>query len=203
MVALVVALLSAAMAVVLGASPSPSSSAEASASAPVVVPVHDGLAAEQALASAFTERREQVRVVQAEASRAAVAARPTVVWPAAGAITGVYGERRGRSRHPGLDLDGETGDAVWAAARGVVAWAGPAPAGYSGYGTLVIVDHGEGVQTLYAHLSALSVATGERVEAGDRVGAIGTTGHVTGSHLHFEVRRNGVMLDPVAWLPAR
>lgn len=203
MVALVVALLSAAMAVVLGASPSPSSSAEASASASAALPVHDGLAAEQALASAFTERREQVRVVQAEASRAAVAARPTVVWPAAGAITGVYGERRGRSRHPGLDLDGTTGDAVWAAARGVVSWAGPAPAGYSGYGTLVIVDHGEGVQTLYAHLSALSVATGERVEAGDRVGAIGTTGHVTGSHLHFEVRRNGVMVDPVAWLPAR
>lgn len=202
MVALVVALLSAAVALALGASPSSSSPAEASAS-PVGLPVHDGLAAEQALALAFTERREQVRVVEATASRAAVAARPTVVWPAAGAITGVYGERRGRSRHPGLDVDGETGDAVWAAARGVVTWAGPAPAGYSGYGTLVIVDHGEGVETLYAHLSALSVARGERVEAGDQVGAIGTTGHVTGSHLHFEVRRNGLMVDPTTWLPAR
>lgn len=201
--AAVVALLSAAMAVVLGASPAPSSRAEASAARSVVAPVHDGLAAEQHLASAFTERREQVRVVQAEASRAAAAARPTIVWPAAGAITGVYGEARGRSRHPGLDLDGETGDPVWAAARGVVAWAGPSPAGYSGYGTIVVIDHADGLQTLYAHLSAVSVVTGERVEAGDGVGAIGTTGHVTGSHLHFEVRRHGAMVDPVSWLPTR
>lgn len=202
-VAAVVALLSAAMAVVLGASPAPSSRAEAAAARSMVAPAHDGLAAEQDLASAFSERREHVRVAQAEASRAAMAARQTIVWPAAGAITGVYGERRGRNRHPGLDLDGETGDAVWAAARGVVAWAGPAPAGYSGYGTIVVVDHGDGLQTLYAHLSAVSVVTGERVEAGDQVGAIGTTGHVTGSHLHFEVRRHGVMVDPVSWLPNR
>ena len=197
-VAAVVALLAGGTAVALGASPR-----LVSGPAPAPAPVHDGLAAEQRLAVAFVEQQEAVRLDRVRASRAAEAARPTVVWPAAGAVTGVYGERRGHGAHPGLDVDGETGDPIWAAARGVVVWAGRAPAGYSGYGTMVLVDHGEGVQTLYAHLSSVAVAVGDPVEAGDRVGAMGTTGHVTGSHLHFEVRRNGVIVDPTRWLPAR
>lgn len=193
----VVALLAGSAAVALGSS-------VAGAPTPVQAPVvHDGLAAEQRLAAAFGERHEAERLTQVRASRAAAAARPSVVWPAAGAVSGVYGERRGSARHPGLDIDGETGDPVWAAARGVVAWAGQSPAGYSGYGVIVVVDHGDGLQTLYAHLSAVDVVVGQAVEAGDPVGRIGTTGHVTGSHLHFEVRRNGAIGDPTAWLPPR
>ncbi|HEX2039334.1 MAG TPA: M23 family metallopeptidase [Acidimicrobiales bacterium] len=165
--------------------------------------VPDGLAAEQLWALAREERLAAARRAEAEASRAAEAARPSVVWPAPGAITGWYGERRGRSAHPGTDIDGETGDPVVAAAAGTVAWAGSAPAGYSGYGIVVIVDHGDGVQTLYAHLSAVAVAVGQPVRAGDRIGSIGSTGHSTGSHLHFEVRRGGTIGNPAEFLPPR
>jgi murein DD-endopeptidase MepM/ murein hydrolase activator NlpD len=194
----VVALLAGSAAVALGSSvvggPTPVQQASV---------VHDGLAAEERLALAFGEHHEAERLTKVRASRAAAAARPSVVWPSAGAVSGVYGERRGSARHPGLDIDGETGDPVWAAARGVVAWAGQSPPGYSGYGVIVVVDHGDGLQTLYAHLSAVDVSVGQSVEAGDPLGRIGTTGHVTGSHLHFEVRRNGVIGDPTTWLPAR
>ena len=126
-----------------------------------------------------------------------------LVWPADGLRTGRWGEPRGGRSHPGVDVDGQTGDAVWAAGRGTVAWAGPAPAGYSGYGTIVEIDHGQGVRTLYAHLSATEVDMGDFVQAGEQVGAMGTTGSVTGSHLHFEVRIGGQQVDPETWLPPR
>ncbi|MFP5371322.1 MAG: murein hydrolase activator EnvC family protein, partial [Actinomycetes bacterium] len=106
------------------------------------------------------------------------------------------------ARHPGMDIDGDTGDAVVAAAAGRVVHAGPAPAGYSGYGTVVILDHGA-LTTIYAHLSKVAVAAGEDVVPGQHIGAIGTTGSVTGSHLHFELRRGGVAVDPKGWLPGR
>lgn len=125
----------------------------------------------------------------------------TLVRPARGAVTGVFGERRGPARHPGIDFDGATGDRVVAAGAGTVALAGPAPAGYSGYGILVVIDHGGGVQTLYAHLSQTTVRRGMAVRAGEPIGAIGTTGVVTGSHLHFEVRRGGTAVNPKPWLP--
>lgn len=198
--ALVVALVAGTVAVALGTAER--AGADGRARPQAAVP--DGLAAEQEWAEAVADAvAVGERAAPVEVSRAAVASRPTVVWPADGAVTGVFGERRGRARHPGLDLDGGTGDPVWAAAAGTVSWAGWAPAGYSGYGSMVLVDHGDGVQTLYAHLSAVLVAVGDRVEAGDRLGSIGTTGHVTGSHLHFEVRRHGVVSDPTAFLPPR
>lgn len=126
-----------------------------------------------------------------------------VQWPAAGEVSGVFAERRRRHRHPGTDINGETGDPVVAAGPGTVVHAGAAPAGYSGYGNLVVIDHGAGVQTLSAHLSWVEVGAGQVVQPGQRVGAIGTTGRVTGSHLHFEVRISGVLVDPLTWLPPR
>lgn len=123
--------------------------------------------------------------------------------PARGALTGWFGERRGDHRHPGIDIDGATGDAVVAAAAGQVTAAGPAPAGYAGYGIVVIIDHGDGHTSIYAHLSVVAVKGGQRVTAGQRVGAIGTSGIVTGSHLHFELRRRGVAVDPEPWLAGR
>jgi len=122
------------------------------------------------------------------------------VRPAKGAITGTYGERRRHERHPGLDIDGNTGDPVLAAAAGTVIAAGPAPSGYAGYGKIVLIDHGGGITTLYAHLSKVAVGVGSTVDAGDYIGAIGTTGHVTGSHLHFEVRVNGDTVNPADWI---
>lgn len=128
------------------------------------------------------------------------APRPARVRPAAGAVTGWFGEGRRSHRHLGVDFDGETGDSVWAAAAGTVVNAGTPLPGYSGYGTVVVINHPDGFQTVYAHLSSVSVTNGQTVGAGDRIGSIGTTGHVTGSHLHFEVRHGGALLDPGPWL---
>ena len=121
--------------------------------------------------------------------------------PAPGPTTSGFGPRShpvtGRSRpHAGLDIGAPRGTPVSAAAAGAVTFAGSA----SGYGTTVILDHGGGLTTLYAHLSALRVTQGQRVAAGGVVGAVGSTGLSTGPHLHFEVRVDGQARDPVPWL---
>ena len=123
------------------------------------------------------------------------------VQPAQGPVTSTFGPRRhpvtGEHRHhAGLDIGAPTGAPVLAAEDGVVTFAGDA----SGYGRTVIVDHGGGVTTLYAHLSSIGVRVGQAVDAGTRVGAVGATGQVTGPHLHFEVRVGGVAQDPSRWL---
>jgi murein DD-endopeptidase MepM/ murein hydrolase activator NlpD len=123
-----------------------------------------------------------------------------MVRPARGAITGWWGEGRRTHRHTGIDFDGDTGDPVVSAGTGTVVHAGPAPSGYGGYGQMVLIDHGNGVSTLYAHLSRIRVHVGQTVAPGDDVGAIGTTGSVTGSHLHFEVRIGGTPVNPAPWV---
>ena len=121
-------------------------------------------------------------------------------WPAPGPITSPFGDHR---NHPGIDIDGNTGDPVLAAGAGTVTMAGLAPGGFSGYGTIVAIDHGGGLMTFYAHLSKVTVVLGQLVQSGQLIGAIGTTGYVTGSHLHFEVRVANHPVDPVPWLPTR
>jgi murein DD-endopeptidase MepM/ murein hydrolase activator NlpD len=124
----------------------------------------------------------------------------SLIRPASGARTGWWGEGRPGHRHTGIDFDGDTGDPVVAAGAGTVVHAGGAPAGYSGYGNVVLIDHGNGVTTLYAHLSRIGVRTGTRVSPGDYLGAIGTSGNVTGSHLHFEVRIGDRPVNPGPWI---
>lgn len=123
-----------------------------------------------------------------------------LAWPAPGIITSPFGDHRG---HPGIDIDGITGDPVKAAGPGTVVGAGLAPTGLDGYGTIVAIDHGGGLLTLYAHLSRVDVATGQHVDTGAQLGAIGMTGIATGDHLHFEVRVNNVPVDPILWLAPR
>lgn len=94
--------------------------------------------------------------------------------------------------HAGVDIAAPEGTSVRAAGDGVVVRSGRA----GGYGNLVVVDHGGGLQTRYGHLSRIDVASGERVSAGATVGAVGQTGRATGPHLHFEVRRDGRAVDP-------
>jgi murein DD-endopeptidase MepM/ murein hydrolase activator NlpD len=123
------------------------------------------------------------------------------VRPAAGPVTSGFGPRvhpvTGEHRqHAGLDIGAPHGAPVVAARAGVVTFAGDA----SGYGRTVIIDHGGGLTTLYAHLSAVRVRSGQSVAAGGTIGAVGATGVVTGPHLHFEVRSGGVAQDPAAWL---
>lgn len=118
-------------------------------------------------------------------------------WPLNGAVTSEFGPRWGR-RHMGIDIDGVTGDPVSAAAPGIVVAAGDH---MGGYGRTVTIDHGQGFVTLYAHLSGIDVEPGEKVEAGQQIGRIGCTGSCTGDHLHFEIRLDGVPLDPLLYLP--
>lgn len=115
-------------------------------------------------------------------------------WPVSGArITSSYGHRWGRS-HEGVDLVG--GSTIMAAASGRVVFAGQ----QSGYGNVVIVDHGNGYRTLYGHMSRISVSNGQSVGQGSKLGVMGNTGRSTGTHLHFEVQKNGVAQNPMNYL---
>ncbi|RYY58490.1 MAG: M23 family metallopeptidase, partial [Comamonadaceae bacterium] len=95
--------------------------------------------------------------------------------------------------HTGVDYGAPTGAPVRSVGDGVVSFAG----GQNGYGNTIEVDHGNGNSTLYAHLSRIDVRRGERVERGQRVGAVGSTGWATGPHLHFEFKERGVQKDPL------
>lgn len=122
------------------------------------------------------------------------------IWPYYGSITTYYGEPRGASYHKGIDVDGfgSWGTPIGAAASGTVvlaAWDD------WGLGYHVIVDHGNGFRTTYAHLSEIWVAQGQWVNQGDAVGALGSTGYSTGPHLHFELWSGGIPVDPLAYLP--
>ncbi len=125
-------------------------------------------------------------------------------WPAAGFLTSSYGWRRnpvgyGMQHHKGIDVGGQERDPVFAASAGTVVAAGPS----RGFGNLVVVDHGHGVQTLYAHCHRILVEEGERVRRGQQLAVIGATGRTTGPHLHFEVRLDGAPVDPLGYLPER
>lgn len=118
------------------------------------------------------------------------------VWPAEGEVTSEFGRRWGRP-HEGLDLANAVGTPVVAATDGEVSFA----RSKSGYGLTVRIDHGDEVETAYSHLSAIEVAPGDTVTAGDRIGAMGCTGSCTGPHVHVEVRRSGTPMDPRTVLP--
>ena len=115
-------------------------------------------------------------------------------WPADGTITSPYG-RDGYRWHPGLDIGILQSLEVRAAADGVVTLAGYMP-GYDGYGAIVAVQLEEGYSTLYAHLSRPLVRPGQHVETGQLLGIAGCTGSCTGTHLHFELRYQGLPIDP-------
>ena len=101
-----------------------------------------------------------------------------------------------RKRHKGVDLAAPTGTPVYATADGMIG-----RAEYSrSYGLVIYADHGAGLETRYAHLSKLAVAEGERVRKGDLIGYVGSTGRSTGPHLHYEVRKDGVAVNPIPYM---
>jgi murein DD-endopeptidase MepM/ murein hydrolase activator NlpD len=106
--------------------------------------------------------------------------------------TDVFGPR-GNRFHTGIDYPASRGTPVAAAGSGRVSYAGWSPT----WGYLVTVAHAAGVRTMYAHLSRIGVRLGERVEVGERIGLVGSSGHATGPHLHFEVRLRGAAVDPL------
>jgi murein DD-endopeptidase MepM/ murein hydrolase activator NlpD len=122
-------------------------------------------------------------------------------WPAAGPLTSPYGWRvhpifGDRRLHSGIDIGAPYGSTVIAAEEGVVAYVGT----MSGYGNVVVIDHGGGIATTYNHLSGFSVGSGQGVSRSQPIAAVGCTGYCTGPHLHFEVRINGSPVDPLPYL---
>lgn len=113
------------------------------------------------------------------------------MWPARGRVTSEYGRRWGRM-HRGIDIAAGTGTPIFAARAGEVIYAGR----QSGYGNVVMIDHGGGFTTLYGHQSRIMVRRGQSVDRGARIGSMGSTGYSTGPHLHFETRYGGTARNP-------
>ena len=132
--------------------------------------------------------------------RSLLAAKPEG-WPTKGWMTSGFGMRKSpftgrRKMHEGVDIAARTGTPVYATADGIVSQAETTP----GYGKLVVIEHGYGYKTYYAHNSKLLVKVGQRIKRGEKISAVGNTGSSTGSHVHYEVRRNGVPLNPRKYL---
>ncbi|HEY9405645.1 MAG TPA: M23 family metallopeptidase [Pyrinomonadaceae bacterium] len=132
-------------------------------------------------------------------------ARVPSIWPVAGGeATDSFGGRRdpfgGSSSefHSGQDISAERGTPVYAAGIATVKFAGT----QSGYGQIVILDHGDGITTRYGHLSKIEVVSGQQLARGEVIGRVGSTGRSTGPHLHYEVRINEEPVNPRAYLPA-
>jgi murein DD-endopeptidase MepM/ murein hydrolase activator NlpD len=168
---------------------------------------------QSALANARETREEYLHEVEALAAQSAVLAEAIqnaqasagstgtgvsasgFIWPVNGAVVSGFGMRWGRM-HEGIDISAPTGTPIWAAAAGTVIHAG----WLGGYGNLVVVDHGNGLATAYAHASVILVAVGQSLAQGETLSLVGSTGNSSGPHLHFEVRVNGVAVDPLLYL---
>ena len=125
-------------------------------------------------------------------------------WPLHGAVKSEFGPRRSPwdgepERHPGIDIGSPMGTPVAAPAPGTVVAADV----HGGFGKHVMIDHGNGVRSLYGHLSAIDVKVGDRVEKGQVLGLVGSTGRSTGPHLHYELLVHGSPVDPRGFLAER
>ncbi|SMP39514.1 Peptidase family M23 [Desulfonatronum zhilinae] len=123
------------------------------------------------------------------------------IWPTEGWVTSEFGYRRSpftdrRELHRGLDIAGPIGTPIYSSAEGRVLSAERDGA----YGLTVAIDHGSGIVTLYAHLQQFAVKAGQKVSRGELIGHMGNTGRTTGPHLHYEVRLNGIPVDPMRYI---
>jgi murein DD-endopeptidase MepM/ murein hydrolase activator NlpD len=133
--------------------------------------------------------------------RSILAATPSI-WPVKGWITSGFGKRASPltgepGRHYGVDIANEVGSPIKVTADGIVTYAG----WETGYGRVVVVEHGYGYSTRYGHCSRIEVKVGQAVRRGDVLSYMGSTGRSTGSHCHYEVRIHGVPVDPEKYLP--
>jgi murein DD-endopeptidase MepM/ murein hydrolase activator NlpD len=172
----------------------------------------DALAAEQSKLEDLIRQR-QAAVEAARKARAAAAKAagggldrlPTggsgvspsgFIWPIQGVLTSGFGPRWGRM-HTGIDIADPAGTPIHAAKAGEVIYAG----WLNGYGNTVVIDHGDGIATLYGHQSRIGSTEGQQLNQGDVLGFVGSTGHSTGNHLHFEVRIDTKPVNPRPYLP--
>jgi LysM repeat protein len=122
------------------------------------------------------------------------------LWPVAdGPLLRPFGEQRRTHKHAGVDIRGASGQPILAVRDGVVAFAGPTR---GGYGSMVVLDHGEGVQSLYGHACKTLVKPGEVVKRGDAIALVGRTGNATTEHCHFEIRLANRPVDPMPYFVA-
>jgi murein DD-endopeptidase MepM/ murein hydrolase activator NlpD len=163
----------------------------------------------KALSSASSQLAAQIQAAQAADNRASSGGGTTdssspapttapsggFIWPVSGPITSPFGMRWG-TLHPGIDIGVPEGTPIHAAAAGKVIYCG----WESGYGNLVMIDHGGNLATLYGHQSRIAASCGESVAQGQVIGYSGCTGFCTGPHVHFEVRVNGSPVDPLGYL---
>lgn len=151
----------------------------------------------QALAAESAALAAAIRKSQAGAGATGTAAPSAsgLIWPVDGVVVSGFGLRWGQM-HEGIDIAASSGTPIRAAAAGTVIHSG----WLGGYGNLVVVDHGNGLATAYAHASAILVGVGVQVSQGETVALVGSTGNSSGPHLHFEVRVNGVAVDPLLYL---
>ena len=166
--------------------------------------IEDEVAESNALAAASAQLAAKIAASEKQAagtastgsSSSAPAPSSGFIWPVSGPITSPFGMRWG-TLHPGLDIGVPSGTAVHAAASGTVIWCG----WMSGYGNLVMIDHHNGLVTLYGHNTSVAVSCNEQVSQGQVVSYSGCTGFCTGPHVHFEVRLHGSPVDPLGYLP--
>lgn len=161
-------------------------------------------AAEAARAAEAAGKKAEAEAARARASSLAAASSQGYIWPTAGGIGSYFGPRKhpvlGYTRlHGGIDIGGRMGQPIYAARAGKVIMARR----NGGYGNCIVIDHGGDVATLYAHQSTFVVSNGAIVTQGQHIGNVGSTGLSTGPHLHFEVRIDGSVVDPLPFLPPR
>lgn len=125
-------------------------------------------------------------------------AKELFIWPLNAPVSSGYGPRWGRY-HEGIDIDGDYGDTVMAAAEGQVVYSSK----LGGYGNLIVIKHPKGFFTAYAHNKKNLVKKGKKVRQGQTIALVGSTGKSTGSHLHFEIRDKNGTYDPLAILPTK
>jgi murein DD-endopeptidase MepM/ murein hydrolase activator NlpD len=168
--------------------------------------VQDEINESQALASASAQLAAKIAASEHQASSASAGSTDSsgsepapssgFAWPVSGPITSPFGMRWG-TLHPGIDIGVPSGTPVHAAASGTVIWCG----WMSGYGNLVMIDHHNGLATLYGHNTSIAVSCNQQVSQGQVVSYSGCTGFCTGPHVHFEVRLHGTPVDPLGYLP--
>lgn len=125
------------------------------------------------------------------------------IWPVYGTITSSFGYRSvfgSYSYHDGLDIAAPYGTTIKASDGGTVVWSGTGTGGYWSFGKYVVIDHGNGVRTIYAHCSSLLVSTGDHVYQGQAIAKVGSTGRSSGNHCHFEMQINGTPVNPRSYL---